>query len=97
MLNCFSYSNKSHKLPFQIIYFMEFNTKMIQNFTDILFFKYTPVGHGVKAAELQVDDPIRVPGQVQQPEGVDLSTQDGEANKLPPRAPHKQDTQARQG
>ena len=73
---------------------MEFNTKIKQNF---LSKKYTPVGHGVKAAELQVDDPIRVPGQVQQPEGVDLSTQDGEANKLPPRAPHKQDAQARQG
>ena len=26
-MNCFSYSNKSHKLPFQIFYFMEFNTK----------------------------------------------------------------------
>ena len=68
---------------------MEFNTKMIQIFTYILFLKYTPVGHGVKAAELQGDDPVRVPGQVQQPEGEDLATQVAEDRKLPPRTLHK--------
>ena len=70
---------------------------MIHNLHKFFSKNYTPVGHGVKAAELQGDDPVRVPGQVQQPEGVDLRTQDGEANKLPPRTPHKQDAQARQG
>ena len=68
---------------------MEFITKMIHNLNKFFSKNYTPVGHGVKAAELQGDNPVRDPGQVQQPEGEDLATQVAEDRKLPPRTLHK--------
>ena len=70
---------------------------MIHNLHKFFSKNYTPVGHGVKAAELQGDYPVRDPGQVQQPEGEGLATQVGEDCKLPPRTLHKQDPQARTG
>ena len=54
---------------------------MIHNLHKFFSKNYTPAGHGVKAAELQGDYPVRDPGQVQQP----------------PRTLHKQDPQARTG
>ena len=76
---------------------MEFNTKMIHNLNKFFSKNYRPVGHGVKAAKLQGDNPVRDPGQVQQPEGEGLATQVGEDRILPPRTLHKQDPQARPG
>ena len=70
---------------------------MIHNLHKFFYKNYTPVGHGVKAAGLQGDYPVRDPGQVQQPEGEGLATQVGEDGKLPPRTLHKQDPQARTG
>ena len=70
---------------------------MIHNLHKFLFKNYTPVGHGVKAAELQGVHPVRDSGQVQQPEEGGLATQVGEERKLPPRTLPKQDPRARPG
>ena len=60
---------------------------------EINFMVHTPF----KAAELLGDNPVRVPGQVQQPEGGELETQVGKDCKVPQRTRHKQDPEARAG
>ena len=59
---------------------IEFNTENIQLSFIIHIKKYTPVGLGVKAAQLQEADQVRDPGQVQQPRGEDHGARPGEVN-----------------
>ena len=59
---------------------IEFNTENVQFSFIIHIKKYTPVGLGVKAAQLQEADPVRDPGQVQQPRGEDHGASPGEVN-----------------
>ena len=62
------------------ILLIEFNTENVQFSFIIHIKKYTPVGLGVKAAQLQEADPVRDPGQVQQPRGEDHGARPGEVN-----------------